>query len=300
MAGIYIYSDKGPLAAELVGFAKTTGKAVNIVTFDQNSAASAAEYGADKVYLLAGDSLLVENNARAAAKFLMNEEAELFLVGSTPRGRDIAARIAGYLQCAMVSDVSSIVINDGQVSTERMIYGGAVIQSEMIDGMAVLTIPPGKFEAASGTAEIATVNINADSRVSLITTAPIVKKGVDISAADKIVCIGLGMEKKQDMQIAQDLAQVLGAEISCTRGIAEERQWLPQYIGISGETVKPSLYLSMGVSGQVQHVVGMREAQIIVGIDINDKAPIFDAADYGIVGDMFEIVPLLIQEIKNI
>jgi electron transfer flavoprotein alpha subunit len=302
MAGIYIYSDKAGLAAELINFAKKSGRAANLISFSQEEAEGIKDLGADKVFVLNGDSPLIENYGKAAAKFLQKEAAELFAVGATPRGRDIAARTAGYLDCGMVSDVSAISYEDGKIRTERMMYGGAVICSEVVSGLSVVTIPAGKFEAAAGNStEIITVEATADSRVSLVETAPIVRGSTDITAAEIVVCVGQGMDEEEDMHLARDLAQVLGAEIGCTRGIAEERHWLPveRYIGISGAVIKPNLYISMGVSGQVQHVVGIREAKIIVAVDNNEKAPIFKAADYGIVGDLYEIIPLLTGALKN-
>ncbi|TWH46746.1 electron transfer flavoprotein subunit alpha/FixB family protein [Sporomusa sp. KB1] len=300
MGGIYIYSDRTIMAAELIGFAKKSGKSANVITFNETAANEIAQYGADQVYVFKGDSPLAENYAKAVADFLRNERAELFVVGATARGRDIAARVAGYLECSLLSEVSTIVLEGGTVSTTRMVYGGAVIQSEAAAGMAVVTIPSGKFEAVQGgTSEVAIVSVKADDRVSLLESTPIVRSEVDLSAADKIVCIGLGMEKKEDMQLAIDLAEVLGAEIGCTRSVSEEKHWLPNYIGISGLTIRPSLYLAMGVSGQVQHLVGVRDSKIIVAINTNEKAPIFNGADYGIVGDLYEIAPLLTKELKS-
>jgi electron transfer flavoprotein alpha subunit len=296
MAGVYIYSDKQDLAAELVSFAKGSGKEAIILTFDEKAAEGIKNVGADKVYILKGDSPLAENYGKAIADLLRKEDAELFTVGSTARGRDIAARVAGYLDCAMVSDISSVSFAGGKLSTERMMYGGAVVQNEIIAGLCVVTVPAGKFEViSSSTAEIVTVDVEADNRVSLVETAPIVKQGADLSVAEKVICVGMAIDKAEDLQMAKDLADAIGGEIGCTRGIAEERHWLPveSYIGISGAVIKPKLYISMGVSGQIQHVFGIRDSQIIVAIDTNEKAPIFKAADYGIVGDMYEVVPLL-------
>ena len=304
MAGIYVYSDRFDIAAELIRFAKETGKEAAAVSLDEVAAQQLSKLGADKVYLLNGDSPIAENYGKAIAEFLKNEGADLFVVGATARGRDIAARVAGYLGCGMVSDVSSVNYIDGKLVTERMMYGGAVVQSEALKGLSVVTIPAGKFEAAAkeGTSEIISIDVTADNRVSMVEKAAIVKEGADLKAADKVVCIGMGMEKAEDIQMAKDLAAVLGADIGCTRGIAEERHWLPveQYIGISGVEIKPQLYISMGVSGQVQHMFGVRESKVITAIDTNEKAPIFKSADYGIVGDMYEIIPLLSQALKNI
>ncbi len=302
MAGIYIYSEKADIAAELISFAKASGQAAYAITFGAEAAEAIKNYGANKVFVLKGDSPIVENYAKSLAVFLKNEDADLFVVGATARGRDLAARTAAYIGCGMVSDASSLSYADKTLFTDRMMYGGAVIQSESISGMAVVTIAAGKFIAVEAdTAEIVMIDLAADNRVKLLNTTPIIKEGCELCVADKVVCVGMGMDKQEDMQMVQDLATALGAEIGCSRGISEERHWLPveQYIGISGAVVKPNLYLSMGVSGQVQHVVGVRDAKIIVAIDKNEKAPIFRAADYGIVGDMYEIVPLLTEAIKN-
>jgi electron transfer flavoprotein alpha subunit len=174
------------------------------------------------------------------------------------------------------------------------------VQSEALSGLSVVTVPAGHFDKSAGSAEIVSIELASDSRLSLIEKASIVKEGADLNVADKIVCVGLGMEKQEDIKMAQELAAVLGAELGCTRGVAEERHWLPveQYIGISGAIIKPQLYLSMGVSGQIQHIFGIRESKIIVAIDSNEKAPIFRSADYGIVGDMYEIIPLLTAALK--
>lgn len=302
MAGIYIYSEKPDIAGELISFAIASGQDAYVITFDARAAEAIKNYGAKKIFILNGDSPIVENYAKSVAAFLINKSADLFVVGATARGRDLAARTAAYLGCGMVSDASTISYSNGTLQADRMMYGGAVIQSEAIEGMAVVTVAAGKFTAVVGDAsEIVTVDVAADNRVRLLKSSPIVKEGCDLCAADKVVCVGMGMDKQEDMRMAEELAAALGAEIGCSRGIAEERHWLPveRYIGISGAVVKPNLYLSMGVSGQVQHIVGVRDSKIIVAIDKNEKAPIFRAADYGIVGDMYEIVPLLTKELKS-
>lgn len=300
MAGIYVYSDKLDIAAELIGFAKASGQAGQAICFQQSDADQLAQMGADKVFYLQGESPLPESYGQAVAAFLKEQNADLLAVGATARGRDLAASTAGYLDCAMISDISSISYADGKLTTERMMYGGAVVQCEEVSGLSVVTIPAGKYAPVSGSADIVPVNVTADNRVSLIETAPIVKEGADLRQACSVVCVGLGMEKEADLQMARDLAAAINAEIGCTRGIAEERHWLPveQYIGISGAVIKPQIYLAMGVSGQVQHIFGVRDAKVIVAIDSNEKAPIFRSADYGIVGDMYEIIPLLTKALS--
>jgi electron transfer flavoprotein alpha subunit len=149
--------------------------------------------------------------------------------------------------------------------------------------------------------EIKVVQGVAETRMTISDVCPIESEGADISAAQRLVTVGRGFREKSDLALAEDLAKALGAEIACTRGVAEDYHWLPieRYIGISGRKVKPELYLGAGVSGQVQHVVGMRDSKVIAAVNNDEKAPIFEAADYGIVGDIYEVLPLLTAALKN-
>jgi electron transfer flavoprotein alpha subunit len=126
------------------------------------------------------------------------------------------------------------------------------------------------------------------------------RQSVDITEAKIIVCAGRGIAKQEDMTLANELAEAVGGEVGCSRPVAEELHWLPEevYLGISGKKVKPDLYIGVGVSGQVQHVTGIRDSKIILSINQDENAPIFEAADYGIVGNLYEVVPKLIQELK--
>ncbi|HWQ74458.1 MAG TPA: electron transfer flavoprotein subunit alpha/FixB family protein [Syntrophomonas sp.] len=300
MAGVYIYSDNIDLAAEIVGFAKGTGKSAVILTTSSEAADLLKNVGADKVLLLTGSSRYIGNYAKAVAELLETERAELFAVGSTVIGRELAASVAGYLDCAMVSDVRSAHFDGGKLFTEKIIFGGAVSQSEEMSGLGVISIPAGVFEKATVcTCEVTETFVSADARTLSVSQEPIVKQSRDLSKAQKIVCIGLGVNKEDDVQIARNLADAIGAEVGCTRSIAEDLKWLPDYIGITGIIVKPQLYISMGVSGQIQHVFGIRDSKIIVAIDTNEKAPIFRVADYGIVGDLYEVIPMLTEALKK-
>jgi electron transfer flavoprotein alpha subunit len=296
MNGILIYSDKPSLAAELVGFTREGDHDVTIVTFDPDDAAVLVGFGASKVVLLDGDSDIPENNAKALAGLIREWEVSLFAVGATSCGRDLAARVAGYLGCGMASDVSAVHLLEGKLSTERLMYGGAMVRSEEFPTPAVVTIPSGRFEAVRGAdSPLETIVIQPDMRVHLVQREPLSREGADLSSARRIVSVGMGVSKREDMALVEDLAAALGAQIGCTRGIAEERGWVPveHYVGISGVSVAPDLYLAVGISGQVQHMVGVRDAKVIVAIDKNEKAPIFRETDFGIVGDLYALVPLL-------
>ncbi len=304
MPGIYVYADKVEEAADLIGLAAQSGKEVCCITLDSNQANELKQYGPSRIIILNGNSPLPENYAKSIAELIKNEEGELFLLASTVRGRELAAKTAGYLDCGMVSDTESLVFEDEGIISSRLIYGGSVVQKEIIRQLAVVTVPAGNLEAVkkeNAQVSVVSLEVQADPRVRLIETLAVKKDKIDLAAAEKVVCVGMGLDKQEDIKMAEELAQVLGAQIACTRGIAEERQWLPveSYIGISGAKIKPSLYISMGVSGQVQHVVGIRDSKIIAAVDSNEKAPIVRAADYSIIGDMYEIIPLLIEELKK-
>lgn len=300
MSGVYVLSEDPRLAAELVGFGKSAGKETHAVVFDEEEATSLAECGADSILCLDGDASVIENNAKALASMLRDAEADLFLVGATQHGRDIAARVAGYGDFPMAADVTELSLEDGEIKVTRMMYGGAVASRQVLPMPSVVTVGAGHFAPMAGTSPVDRRSIQADTRVSLVSVEPLVKEGADLATADRIIAVGMGLDSKDDMVMAEELAETMGAELGCTRGIAEERKWLPieQYVGLSGVSVAPDLYLTLGVSGQVQHVAGIRDAKIIVAIDKNIDAPIFKACDYGIVGDLHDIVPLLQSELS--
>ena len=304
MSGIFIYADSPGLCGELLTLARELGQTSCVIALNEADAGQLAQLGADKVFRIKGKSNWPENYARAMADLLESEGAALLLVGATVRGRDIAAKIAAYLKCGLAGDVAEISRVDNTIETTRLMYGGAVVQTSVLQGFNVLTVPAGKYTAppgAASAAEIIVREVKAEAQVALLETVAAGKKGVDLAKANRVVCIGLGVDQQSDLQMIEDLTGALGAALACTRPIAEERGWLPteSYIGISGKSIKPDIYIGLGISGQVQHTVGIRDARIIVAINNNEQAPIFRIADYGIVGDMYEIVPLLTKAIGN-
>lgn len=300
MTKVYVYSDEIGLAAELIGLGRELGSEVHAVALDVDDAQALTGSGAASVQLLKGDSDLPESYARAVGVFLTENEAEVFLVGSTARGRDLAAQVAGLVECPLISEATQVAVSGTGVTTERIMYGGAVVASETTTGFTVVTVGAGSHDPVTGAAEVVTTEVAIDPRLRRISLEQIVSKGSNAADADRVVSVGMGFNDKADLAIVEDLAAALGAGIGCSRGVAEERQWLEpdQYIGISGLQIRPRLYLAAGISGQVQHMVGVRDAKIIVAINKDPKAPIFDACDYGIVGDMYQILPALTGELN--
>jgi len=309
MAGIWIYSEVTHVTEQLLTVGRELAdkliQPLCAVTIFAEDAQDLIAAGADKVFVLKGDNPWPESYATAIAMLASQELPAAIIIGATLRGKDLAAKVAAHLKTGLVTDAFAIRVEDGAIETDRMMYGGLAVCTEIIKGIGMITIPPRTYEApvkdANRSGEIMMTEVVGEASMVVGNMCPIIRKGADITTAEKLVCVGRGLGKKEDMQLVIDLATALGAEIGCTRSIAEDYHWLPNetYIGLSGQRVKPSLYISMGVSGQVQHVAGIRDSKIIVAIDTNENAPIFAAADYGIVGDLYQIVPLLIEATKD-
>lgn len=310
MSGIWIYSEDNSIARQLItaglNLKGTLNQPVGVITLSAEEAQGFVAAGADKVVVVKGDQKSPEGYAVTISDYLAKEEVSVFLVGATARGKDIAAKIAARLKTGLVTEAQTIKSVDGHIETTRLMYGGLAVATESVALPGIATIPARTFEEPaadnSKQGEIITLEAEAaDSRVTVNEISPIVREGADITTATKIVCVGRGLAKQEDLAIAEDLAKALDGEVACSRGIAEDYHWLPveRYIGISGQKVKPELYLSLGVSGQVQHLAGMRDSKIVVAINSNEKAPIFEAADYGIVGDLYEIAPLLTKALQK-
>jgi len=172
-----------------------------------------------------------------------------------------------------------------------------------IETCCLVTISPASTGdiPAGNAVPVETLMVGTDDRIIVLETAPAARTEVDLDAAPVVVGVGLGFNSGEDLKLAKELADALQGAIACTRPVAEDKGWLPveNYIGISGVKIKADLYIAVGISGQVQHLVGIREAKRIVAINKSKDAPIFKAADYGIVGDLYEVLPLLTEAIKK-
>jgi len=309
MAGIWIYSEITSVAEELLTVGRELADKLTeplcAVTICAEDAQTLIASGADKVFVLQGNNPWPESYAVGISELAAKEAPRTILIGGTLRGKDLAAKVAAQLNAGLVTDALAIRTEDGAIETDRMMYGGLAVCTEVIGERGLITVQPRTYEAPtkdnSRSGEVITLEVITAGTMVVGNVCPIIRKGADITTADKLVCVGRGIAKQEDMELAAQLATALGAEIGCTRSIAEDYHWLPNesYIGLSGQRVKPSLYLSMGISGQVQHVAGIRDSKIIVAIDSNENAPIFGAADYGIVGDLYQIVPLLTEALKK-
>jgi electron transfer flavoprotein alpha subunit len=223
--------------------------------------------------------------------------------------RDFAPKLAARFSKGLISDCIRAQVTDGRVTFSRRIFLGKIDADVVSDGEPPVfaTFQSGAYrgdQAARG-AEAAPVETMAVEvgEVRMTPEAPFqeVKQAVDLTKADVIVAVGRGIKSKDNLVLAEQLAAALGGDLAASRPICDA-EWLPidRQIGSSGQTVAPKLYIALGISGAIQHLVGMKNSGTIVAINKDPEAPIFDIADYGIVGDLFEAVPALTEEIKKL
>jgi len=314
MPGIWVFGEGRDQTLELLNAGKNAAKAFDakLVVFTQERplAKEYIAHGADEVFVLPqlAEGQPLESYVPVLAETARHGDPDVFFIAATARGKEMAARVAARLGTGLCSGCTGFEFDQEKklLRMERMVFGGAAVQSVICTTRPQMaTIPLRTFEPATiqdgrrGT--ITELPSTPSSAVKVIKRSPKAKEAVNITEARIVVCVGRGMNKKEDVDLARQLAHVVGGEVGCTRPIAEELHWLPDevYLGISGKKVKPDLYIGLGVSGQIQHVTGIRESKVILAVNRDENAPIFEAADYGIVGDLYQIVPKLIEELKT-
>jgi electron transfer flavoprotein alpha subunit len=315
MAGVWIVSDNRRQALELLNIgrelASKMGTSVSALLYqDREGIEDYINHGADEVMLL--PPLTSEQPPESYIPVIIEEariaDPDLILLAATPRGKNMAALLAARLNVGLVSSCTEIDFNEGNKAfvMDRLAYGGAALHKVTCSARpAMATIPPRTYETAipemGRQGHVRELPSPPPSAIKVIERKMKEREEKDISEARVVVCVGRGIEKKEDLAIARQLADVLGGAIGCTRPIAEEFHWLPEElcIGLSGVQVKPDLYLGIGISGQVQHVTGIRSSKVIAAVNKDENAPIFKAADLGIVGDLYDVMPKLISELKK-
>ena len=237
-------------------------------------------------------------------------EPTYVLLPHTYQTRDFAPKLAARLDRALITDCVAIRSEQGSAAFARPMFQGKMAADVMPEGDApyFVTCQIGAFRADSakrGSAAVPIVRVEATVDPGAIrqrAEEPFqeAKQAVDLSQADRIVAVGRGIKSKENLAVVEKLAAALGAEVAASRPICDSG-WLPmeRQIGSSGQTVAPKLYLALGISGAIQHLVGMKGSRTIVAVNKDADAPIFEVADYGIVGDLFEVAPALIAELEK-
>lgn len=303
LSSVWVFSDSDARLAELTGGALNYGATVNVFTLNAGQSALAFRLGAGQVYQLDGkpDDRMVEDYADTMVAAIRESGPGLVMLPATRRGKLLAARIGARLGAAVSNDISDLSVNEGQVVTRHMVYGGLAVGEESVSSpFCVVTVSGGVFEPAAesegrtGTPVVLAWQAPAQAVIRTATQRR-ESQTVNIDKARLVVSVGRGIGGPQNLPMAQALCSAIGAELACSRPVAENEKWMPheRYVGISNLIIKPELYLAVGISGQIQHMVGANGAQTIVAINKDKNAPIFQYADYGIVGDLQRILPVL-------
>ena len=336
--GVYVFAQQvdnelSGIAFELLGKAKELAKDLNTdvtamllgsdvkVLVDQ-----LAEYGADKVIVVDDPELKnyrTEPYAHAVASIINEYKPEIVLVGATAIGRDLGPRVSARVATGLTADCTVLEIGDfpinpipgkeqkhNQLLMTRPAFGGNTIATIACpdNRPQMATVRPGVMQKidpiAGAKAEVIEYNPGFTPNNKYVEILDIVKEvsdTVDIMEAKILVSGGRGVGSAENFKMLQDLADVIGGTVSCSRAVVDNG-WMPKelQVGQTGKTVRPNVYFAIGISGAIQHTAGMEESDIIIAINKDETAPIFDVADYGIVGDLNKIVPKLTEALKAV
>ena len=285
-------------------------KASAVVLGSSSLANEIAAYDLEKVISAENEKLTdytPDAYADALEKVIRATNPSYVIMSHTYLARDFAPKVAARFQKGLIGDCIRLNVDGGKATFTRRIFLGKLDADVVSEGEppTFATFQSGAFrgdQAAKGTATVESMNVEvSEPRMKPEPAFQEAKQAVDLSKADVIVAVGRGIKSKDNLALAEKLAEALGGDLAASRPICDA-EWLPidRQIGSSGQTVAPKLYVAIGISGAIQHLVGMKNSQTIVAINKDPEAPIFDIADYGIVGDLFEAVPVLTEEIKKL
>ena len=284
----------GPLTAAVLG------AGVNAM------ASQAAEYGADRILVVDDEGLkdgLADACIQAVAQLVAASDPALVLIGSTSLGKDIAARLSARLNAPLAMDCVDVRADGDRMVATRPMYGGKVLADVSLNGSpAIVAIRPRAMEAvaAPGAGQVEKVAVNLDGTSLSLVEKHMETGKIELTEADVVVTGGRGMGG-DDFAVVEALAKALGGAVGASRSAVDEG-WRPvsDQVGQTGKVVAPNLYIACGVSGAIQHLAGMASSRVVVAINKDPEAPIFSKCDFGVVGDLFEVIPALTAEIEKL
>lgn len=305
------------ITLEILGKAQDLGKQLDaevvavLIGHKVNQFADQLANSADTVIIVDDERLADFNQLsyqKVLAQLIRTHNPTIIIIGHTAFGMELAPSLAIEVNLPMATDCIDLQINDGKLFAVRQMYGGKVNALLSFPGSEkyLVTVRQGAFQPQQRQAKGKITNVAVTQEIDIskkrfVNYVEPEVGDVDISQANIIVAVGRGIKKKENLAIVQELADAIGGVLACSRPVVDS-EWLPKdrQVGQSGKTVKPKLYLAVGISGAFQHLVGMRGSEMIVAINKDGNAPIFNVADYGIVDDLFKVVPTLSAKIKEI
>jgi electron transfer flavoprotein alpha subunit len=303
---VWAFSESPEVANEIAGaalaLATAAGGSFTLVGLNEAGQKLAGEAklvlkGAD--YLPGSPELLAEALSVAAKEL----KPDVILVGSTRNGKEVAARVAAKLGVACASDLFGLSVADGALRGKRNAFAGKLIADVSAPLPCIATVKAGAYAALppSASAPVERPVGAMATKTRLVERKEKPRGAVDLKGAKLIVSAGRGIKKKEDLVLVSDLAGELGGAVGCSRPLSSDMGWLPEehHIGLTGISVHPDLYIAVGISGQLQHVAGIKDSKVIAAVNNDKSAPIFDASDYGVVGDLYAVIPALLKEIRG-
>ena len=287
----------------------TTVESIVIGTGVGPMAATLAAHGADKVHVVEAPELAAyatEGYARVVAQVISQVKPKAVLIPYTAMGKDLAPRVAARVGAGLVSDVVKLTVKDGKLQARRPMYAGKAFATvEWTGEPAMATLRPNVFPLAAADAarkfETVTPSVDvANQRAKVVKVEATSAGKRELTESQIIVSGGRGLKGPENFKLVEELADALGAAVGASRAIVDAG-WVDHHyqVGQTGKTVSPSLYIAAGISGAIQHLAGMSSSKVIVAINKDPDAPIFKAATYGLVGDIFEILPKLTAAVKT-
>jgi len=269
-------------------------------------ASQTAEYGADRILVADHEGLkdgLADACIQAAAQLVKTSDPAVVVIGATALGKDVAARLSARLNAPLAMDCVDVRADGDRIVATRPMYGGKVLAEVSLNGSpAIVAMRPRAMEAvaAQGAGEVEKVAVSLDGTTLRLVEKHMETGKIELTEADVVVTGGRGMGG-DDFAVVEALAKALGGAVGASRSAVDEG-WRPvsDQVGQTGKVVAPNLYIACGVSGAIQHLAGMASSRVVVAINKDPEAPIFSKCDFGIVGDLFEIVPALTAEIEKL
>jgi electron transfer flavoprotein alpha subunit len=306
---VWVFSESADTIGDICAAGWELGNSVAAVVIgNKEKADKAVSVGASKVYLLeSAKDHIFEDYFYSLQKLVSQEKPNVILCKASKKMRLMAGRLAAAFGSGVITDVTKLWLDDKAVVGEHMVYGGAAMRIEKNkSSLGIVLVGEGVFEPLSagnccqGTV-VPVEYVQPPRRARFVESRPKAGESVNLTAAKRVVGIGRGLAKQEDLKLVEDFARAVQAEIGCSRPIAEGMNWMARerYIGVSGAMLKPDVYFAVGLSGQVQHMVGVQSAKTIIAINKDKNAPIFKQADYGIVGDLYTVLPKLAQKLSK-
>jgi electron transfer flavoprotein alpha subunit len=301
-----------PTTLEMISKASEAGiaEAILLGPAPEDSIRTLGLYGAKKVYI-SSDPVFQDHlffpAVETIAGLIHQHHPSVLLFASSYTGRDIAGALSALLDCGAITDVADFSIEHGSVVTTIPALGGSYWNTSTLQGDStkLLLVRPKSFEPKLKEEDPVVVEVSAPQnpslrKVQVIEQVTVKKEGPQLEGANIVVSGGRGLKSSENFVMLRELADLLGGALGATRAVVDAA-WVPysMQVGQTGKTVKPDLYIACGISGAIQHLAGMKSSKTIVAINTDPEAPIFQAADLGVVGDVFKVVPQLIEEIKK-